>query len=133
MLSITGSRILLPPAAEAGKRPAEAQKKTDDAAKDTAAAGPQLLVSHRKQHIAAWPLSAGRFTIGRAIDNNLRLEAQFISRHHCQVVTSGDVSTIEDLGSVNGIIVNGRVVKKHRLQHADRIILGEHVLTYVVG
>jgi pSer/pThr/pTyr-binding forkhead associated (FHA) protein len=71
-------------------------------------------------------------SIGRAIDNALRLEASFVSRHHCQIVTVGSVSTIEDLGSVNGIVVNGKAVKRHILQHADKIVVGEHVLTYLV-
>jgi general secretion pathway protein A len=92
----------------------------------------QLLVSHRKEHIATWPLEAGRVSIGRASDNEMRLEAPFISRHHCQIVTVGTVSTVEDLGSVNGIAVNGKLVKRHVLQHADQIVVGEHVLTYVL-
>ncbi len=92
----------------------------------------QLLVSHRKEHIATWPLEAGRISIGRASDNEMRLEAPFISRHHCQIVTVGTVSTVEDLGSVNGIAVNGKLVKRHVLKHADQIVIGEHVLTYVV-
>ncbi|MHB8721748.1 MAG: FHA domain-containing protein [Steroidobacteraceae bacterium] len=96
------------------------------------AAVAQLLATHRKQHVATWPLQAGRVSIGRASDNDLRLEASFISRHHCQIVTVGTVSIIEDLGSVNGIVVNGKLVKKHVLQHADQIVLGEHVLTYLV-
>jgi type II secretory pathway predicted ATPase ExeA len=96
------------------------------------AAVAQLLITHRKEHIATWPLQAGRVSIGRASDNEMRLEAPFISRHHCQIVTVGTVSTVEDLGSVNGIVVNGKMVKMHVLQHADQIVLGEHVVTYLV-
>jgi general secretion pathway protein A len=93
----------------------------------------RLVVSHGAQQIAALPVKAGRISIGRAPDNELRLDARFISRHHCQVVTAGSVSTIEDLGSVNGMLVNGKTVKRHVLQHEDEITLGEHVLTYLVG
>ncbi|MDB6082239.1 MAG: hypothetical protein JWN43_120 [Gammaproteobacteria bacterium] len=100
----------------------------DDAPAPTA----QLFVSVGTEHVAAWPLKPGRISIGRALDNELRLDAPYISRHHCQVVTVGMDSTIEDLGSVNGICVNGRLMKRHLLQHADRITLGEHVLTYLV-
>lgn len=92
----------------------------------------QLVVMHGKERIATLSLDAGRISIGRAIDNELRLEARYISRHHCQVVTVGNVSTIEDLGSVNGLFVNGQVVKSHTLHHADEIVLGEHVLKYMV-
>lgn len=92
----------------------------------------QLVVSHHSTQVAVLPLEAGRTSIGRAIDNSLRLDAPYISRHHCYVETTGNVSTIEDLGSVNGICVNGAVVKRHVLKHADKITLGEHELKYVV-
>lgn len=93
----------------------------------------QLIVMHRKECVATLNLEPGCISIGRALDNELRLDAQYISRHHCQIVTVGDVSTIEDLGSVNGFVVNGQVVKSHVLQHAEEIVLGEHVLKYVVN
>jgi type II secretory pathway predicted ATPase ExeA len=92
----------------------------------------QLVVSHREEHIATRPLETGRISIGRASDNALRLDAPFVSRHHCQIVTAGKVSIIEDLGSVNGMTVNGKAVKRHVLQNADQVMIGEHVLTYVV-
>jgi general secretion pathway protein A len=104
--------------------------------KDAAAAPAayaELLVTHGAEHIASWPLRPGRLSIGRAGDNEVQLEARYVSRHHCQVVTVGNVSTIEDLGSVNGICVNGKVVKRHVLQHEDRIALGEHTLSYLVN
>jgi general secretion pathway protein A len=98
-----------------------------------AAAHARLLVSRGAVEIAAWPLTPGRISIGRAADNEVQLEARYISRHHCLVETVGEVSTIEDLGSVNGISVNGKPVKHHILQHEDRIALGEHALTYLVN
>jgi type II secretory pathway predicted ATPase ExeA len=98
------------------------------------AEGPaQLLVSHGAEPIGAWPLKTGRVSIGRAVDNEVCLAAPCISRHHCQVVTVGNVSTIEDLGSVNGIAVNGKFVKRHVLQNQDKITLGDHMMTYVAG
>jgi pSer/pThr/pTyr-binding forkhead associated (FHA) protein len=100
---------------------------------DPAVPAAALVVTLLKRHVATWPLAAGRISIGRASDNELRLEAPYISRHHCRVVTADNVSTIEDLGSVNGISVNGKLAKRHVLQHADEIALGEHVLTYVVN
>jgi general secretion pathway protein A len=109
-----------------GELPAPAERE------EPTAAVAQLLVSHHNEHIATWPLEAGRISIGRAGDNEIRLEARYISRHHCQIVTVGTMSTVEDLGSVNGIAVNGKLVKQHVLQHADQIMIGEHVLTYKV-
>jgi general secretion pathway protein A len=98
----------------------------------TAPAAPaQLLISRAGELIGTWPLRPGRISIGRAADNELQLDARYISRHHCHVTTVGNVSTIEDLGSVNGLCVNDKVVTHHILQHEDRITLGEHLLTYM--
>jgi general secretion pathway protein A len=113
----------------ASGRPRAAQERTP--VEEAAAAA--LVVTHLKELIATFPLTAGRISIGRASDNELRLDAPYISRHHCQVVTAGNVSTIEDLGSVNGLSVNGKLAKRHVLQHADQIALGQHVLTYLVN
>jgi general secretion pathway protein A len=113
--------------------PGASTEKDAAAAAAAPAAHAQLLVSHGAEHIATWPLRPGRLSIGRAGDNEVQLEARYVSRHHCQVVTVGNVSTIEDLGSVNGICVNGKVVKRHVLQHEDRIALGEHTLSYLVN
>jgi type II secretory pathway predicted ATPase ExeA len=93
----------------------------------------RLLVRHGAEQLGAWPLKTGRMSIGRATDNEMRLEKRCVSRHHCHVVTVGDVSTIEDLGSVNGICVNGKAVKRHVLQNRDQIILGEYLLSYLAG
>jgi type II secretory pathway predicted ATPase ExeA len=98
-----------------------------------AATSARFIVSYRETATRDWPLHAGRISIGRAADNELRLDAPDVSRHHCEVVISADVSVIEDLGSVNGIKVNGKPVTRHILQHEDVVTLGEHVLKYVVG
>ena len=92
----------------------------------------ELIVMHRKKRVAAWPLQSGRMSIGRAPDNTVQIDASYISRHHCQVLTVENVSTIEDLGSVNGLFFNGKAVKSHILKHADEIALGEHRLKYLV-
>ena len=93
----------------------------------------ELQVSHGTLHVGTWALKPGRLAIGRAVDNELQIEARYISRHHCQVITVGEVSTIEDLGSVNGLCVNGRTVKQHILQPDDEVMLGEHRLIYRAG
>lgn len=91
----------------------------------------QLLVRHGAEQLGVWPLKSGRMSIGRAGDNDMRLEKSCVSRHHCLVVTVGNVSTIEDLESVNGIWVNGKAVKRHVLQNRDQITLGEYLLSYL--
>jgi general secretion pathway protein A len=93
----------------------------------------RLVVSVGEKTLSTWRLRSGRASIGRAPDNEFRLDARFISRHHCQVTTVDTVSTIEDLGSANGMSVNGKSTKRHVLQHADQIQLGDHTLTYLLS
>ena len=59
----------------------------------------------------------GRKTsIGRTPDNDVQIEAKYISRHHA-VILAGPVHTIiEDLNSTNGVLVNGRRITRHTLQ-----------------
>jgi chromosome segregation ATPase len=67
----------------------------------------------------------GRKTsIGRTPDNDLQLDAKFISRHHA-VILVGPVNTvIEDLNSTNGVQVNGRRITRQTLRDGDQIAIG---------
>ena len=73
-------------------------------------------------------MQTGRLLVGRDEDAGLRLNREFVSRHHCQIVTTDDTSIIEDLGSTNGILVNGAKKHSHRLSVADTIRIGDYVI-----
>jgi general secretion pathway protein A len=92
---------------------------------------PQLEVRHRDQHLARVALVPGRLIVGRAVDAGLRLDNRFVSRHHCQFVTTGGQTVVEDLGSRNGILVNGTARREARLAPNDQVVIGEHTLTYL--
>jgi transcriptional regulator with AAA-type ATPase domain len=49
--------------------------------------------------------------VGGAADNDLRLAAQGVSRHHARLSRTGGGWRLEDLGSKNGSFVNGRRVE----------------------
>jgi hypothetical protein len=70
-------------------------------------------------------LDAARSTIGRSRDADCVLRDPNVSRHHAELrrSTAGDW-TIADLGSTNGIKVNGRRVGSTRLKAGDRVTLG---------
>lgn len=93
----------------------------------------RLRVTLRGQAVTVWPITDGRVTIGRAADNDLQLDSQVVSRHHCQIVTLGGATTIDDLGSVNGLAVNGKPTKHQSLADGDRIQIGEHLIVYELG
>lgn len=55
-----------------------------------------------------WSLAAPVTTIGRWEDNDLVIDDRWVSRHHARVRRERDQYYIEDLGSKNGTLVNGR-------------------------
>ena len=65
-----------------------------------------------------------RTTIGRTPDNDIRLDANFVSRHHAVVLASSKNTIIEDLNSTNGVVVNGRRITRQALQDGDVVNIG---------
>lgn len=77
-------------------------------------------------------LSEGRFVIGRAASCQLSLDDPLVSRHHAQVTVEGDKVTVEDLGSRNGVKVNGELIKAlYAVQDKDQIVIGGQELKYL--
>ncbi|GAA2093369.1 DUF3662 and FHA domain-containing protein [Microlunatus panaciterrae] len=66
--------------------------------------------------------------IGRGTDADLRINDPGISRLHAEIRVSGSGSTLHidivDLGSTNGIIVNGQRVRQATLTEGSRIEIG---------
>ncbi|MEP7330124.1 MAG: FHA domain-containing protein [Betaproteobacteria bacterium] len=76
------------------------------------------------------PLHKERITIGRRADNDVCLPYPAVSGEHAAVVTILADSFLEDLGSTNGTLVNGRAAGKHFLNDRDQIDIGRQRLTY---
>ena len=70
-------------------------------------------------------LEGPRATLGRSKDVDCVLRDPNVSRHHAELrrSRSGDW-TITDLGSTNGIKINGQRVGSGRLRPGDRVTLG---------
>jgi Nif-specific regulatory protein len=69
-------------------------------------------------------------TIGRAWSNALQLMDEQASRTHARFAHSPKGFQIEDLGSRNGVIVNGQRVPRALLKPGDEIQLGDSLLVY---
>ena len=76
-------------------------------------------------------LDRERVTIGRRPDNDVCLPYPAVSGEHAAVVTILADSFLEDLGSTNGTLVNGKPVAKHFLRDRDRIDIGKQKLIYL--
>jgi len=91
------------------------------------APGTALLVFGGKRMV----LTGSRMVIGRSREADVVIEDANISRKHAAVERSGPSWVIEDLGSTNGVLVNGRRIGAAQpLNPGDRIELGTSVLTY---
>jgi pSer/pThr/pTyr-binding forkhead associated (FHA) protein len=62
--------------------------------------------------------------IGRHLECDVRIESPKISRRHCCVAIAYDRVLIRDLGSRNGVRVNGRSVDESRLFCGDELAIG---------
>jgi type II secretory pathway predicted ATPase ExeA len=91
----------------------------------------RILIAHEGQTVAERQLLAGRFIIGRTTDNDLQIDSKYVSRHHCQIISTTDGSIIEDLNSTNGIFVKQKRVRIHNLNDGDVVLVGKHELMYI--
>ena len=70
-------------------------------------------------------LPEGEFVIGRAATCQLSLDDPLVSRNHATLNVSADNVIVADLGSRNGVRVNGeRIESKRALIHGDQISIG---------
>ncbi|HEV3182108.1 MAG TPA: AAA family ATPase [Steroidobacteraceae bacterium] len=90
-----------------------------------------VLVAADGRTVQEVPLRLGRLIIGRTPDNDVQIDSRFISRHHCQVITTLHSCVIEDLNSTNGIYVKSNRVRRHHLNDGDVVLVGKHELIYV--
>ena len=67
-------------------------------------------------------------TVGRAVDNDLVLRDERVSRHHGRIAGRRGTLVFTDLGSTNGTEVNGHRVTEVVLGAGDTIRLGESTL-----
>ena len=91
----------------------------------------RMLVATDGRTVEERMLRVGRIIIGRTPDNDLQIDSRFVSRHHCQIVTTMHSSVVEDLNSTNGIYVKSKRVRRHYLNDGDVVVIGKHELIYV--
>jgi len=98
---------------------------------DSAPIHGRLLVATDGRTVEERMLRVGRIIVGRTPDNDLQIDSRFVSRHHCQIVTTMHSSVVEDLNSTNGIYVKSKRVRRHYLNDGDVVVIGKHELIYV--
>ncbi len=76
-------------------------------------------------------LAEARTDIGRGADVHFRLRDRAVSRTHARIVREGSAFTVQDLGSPNGVFVNGhRVRRAAPLSDGDTLEVGQTILRF---
>jgi pSer/pThr/pTyr-binding forkhead associated (FHA) protein len=101
----------------------------------TQAATPEELGVEREQVVLTWDgrrqeIERRRVLIGRSKECDVQLEDPNVSRRHAELRQEGASYWIVDLDSTNGIEVNGRRLKRSKLEDGDRIVIGETEVTF---
>jgi pSer/pThr/pTyr-binding forkhead associated (FHA) protein len=91
----------------------------------------RLMLSLDGSVLAEYNMNKERYTIGRLPDNDIRIDNPAVSGHHSLIINILNDSFLEDLNSTNGTYVNGKLIKKHAMQHGDVITVGHHQLRFV--
>ena len=67
------------------------------------------------------PMDRAMVVVGRHPLCDVRLDSLRISRHHCCMTQDKDEVVVRDLGSTNGIRINGERVERGRLRPGDEL------------
>jgi pSer/pThr/pTyr-binding forkhead associated (FHA) protein len=67
-------------------------------------------------------------TIGRAPDNDIRIDNLAVSDHHARIYSEGGRLRVEDLNSLNGISLNRYPITREALNSGDEIGIGKHLI-----
>lgn len=70
-------------------------------------------------------------TMGRVAGCDVVIDDTKASRRHARIVMQGGVVEIEDLGSSNGTLLNGKPVQRRVVRDGDEIRIGATTIVYV--
>ena len=90
----------------------------------------RVLIGKVDEQVLRFPLFKSRLTIGRALENDVQLQAGHISRRHAVIMTEGETTRVVDWGSKNGVYVNSKRVTEHFLTSGDTVTIGDADFRY---
>jgi pSer/pThr/pTyr-binding forkhead associated (FHA) protein len=84
----------------------------------------RLLVVQGRPAGKALIFAPGEYYLGRGEECHVRFNSEIVSRQHCELHVREDHATLKDLGSRNGTLVNGQLVREHTLHDGDQVQIG---------
>lgn len=91
----------------------------------------KIILRYKNEIVQEITLDKEVVSIGRKPDNSIVIDNQAVSGHHAIIEKEGDQLFVEDLKSLNGTYLNGRVVKRAEIFNKDLILIGVHALEIV--
>jgi hypothetical protein len=74
-------------------------------------------------------ISRATLVLGRSTEADVRVDDPGVSRRHCEIQAT-EPPTVRDLGSTNGIVVDGHPTKHATLRDGSRIVVGSTTIIY---
>jgi pSer/pThr/pTyr-binding forkhead associated (FHA) protein len=91
----------------------------------------KLVISDDTGHTTVVPVLRDEITIGRQEGNAIRLTERNVSRRHARLVKHKGSYVVEDLGSYNGVILNGkRIDARVELAPGDQLGIGDYDIAF---
>lgn len=116
--------IAPPPSGAPGEGHIDVKATAVFAAHRVSAPSAQLAVRAPNQPVARLAVRSGTIRLGRALDNDVVLADDKVSRHHGQISSRLGMLVYTDLGSTNGSYLNGSPVSEIALGPGDVLQLG---------
>lgn len=89
-----------------------------------------LILRDKKQTVLSrYRITSEQVTIGRSVDNTIKLSDASVSENHAIVTLQGSSIQIRDLGSTNGTLINDQPIKgRVQLQYGESIAIGPYLI-----
>ena len=84
----------------------------------------RMIVARHDHRSLRYPIPPGGLSIGTSSDNDVQLQAAFVSYRHASITETAAGCVLKDLGSSNGTWVNQRRVKWQVLRDGDLFDIG---------
>jgi hypothetical protein len=92
-----------------------------------------LVIAHGADLGARFALELEMIQAGRHPESDIFLDDITVSRRHAEFVTQDKVTTVRDVGSLNGTYVNGERIDEARLTSGDEVQIGKFKLLYLLA
>jgi len=86
---------------------------------------PSLVVLSGRLQGTDHPIEKASMVIGRGPGVDLAFDEETLSRQHASIEFADGELRLRDLGSLNGVTINGTTAKSAALKHGDRLQLGD--------